>query len=229
MTNQSPFNAIPPVVVILSVLVLGLEAIFYFSSAGMFGGEARGWRLQALTSSYFSVEIWEATVGQGQWSFDLAKRYFTYAFVHYSFTGAVFAGAMLLALGKFVGELYHWAAVVAIVFASILAGSVAFGLLAPPVGALLGMFPGVYGLIGAFTYVQWLRLGQIGQNQLQAFRLIGILLIFQLVFGLLSAVFGSAPNYGWIADLAGFVMGLVMAPFVAPGGWAAFLHRMRNR
>lgn len=225
MENQSPFNAIPPVVVILSGLVLGLEAIFFFASAGMVGGaQGIGWRAQAIQTSFFSAQIWDVTMGQGIWTFDLAKRYVTYAFVHYSFTGAIFAGAMLLALGKFVGELYHWAAVIVLVFGAILAGSVAFGLLAPDQGALLGMFPGVYGLIGAFTYVQWLRLGRLGQNQLQAFQLIGFLLLFQLAFGLF---FGT--DYGWIGDLAGFAAGLILAPFVAPGGWAAFMNRMRNR
>ena len=154
MNNQRAVNPIPPVVLLFSGLVLGLEAIFFFAESGSLGNEARGWRVQALVTSHFSAQIWDLTVGQGQWTFDLAKRYVTYAFVHYSFMNALFAGAMLLALGKFVGELYHWASVVVLVLGSILAGSIAFGLLAPDQGSLLGMFPGVYGLVGAFTYVQ---------------------------------------------------------------------------
>ena len=45
-----------------------------------------------------------------------------------------------------------------------------------------------------------------------------------VLFGLL---FGSQPT--WIADVAGFVAGFVLSVLIAPGGWAAFLVRLRKR
>ena len=82
----------------------------------------------------------------------------------------------------------------------------------------------VYGLIGAYTYAIWLRLGQAGENQILAFRLIGVLLFLQLIFGL---IFGS--NMAWISELTGFFCGFGLSVLLAPGGWTSFVDRMRQR
>ena len=148
----------------------------------------------------------------------------TYGFVHASFTQALFAAALLLALGKFVGDVFRATSVLIIVFGSLIFGAVIFGAFVGGTYPLLGIFPAVYGLIGAYTYVIWLRLGETGQNQLQAFRLIGFLLGLQLVFGL---IFGSSPV--WIAELAGFAFGFGASTVVAPGGWTALLEKLRER
>ena len=41
---------------------------------------------------------------------------------------------------------------------------------------LFGAFPAAYGLIGSFTYVLWRQYEAMGQSQIMAFRLIGLLL-----------------------------------------------------
>jgi hypothetical protein len=63
-----------------------------------------------------------------------------------------------------------------------------------------------------------------GENRLGAFRLIGVLLALQLVFG---ALFGSNPQ--WVGDVAGFLAGGATAVLAAPGGLAALRARMRAR
>jgi membrane associated rhomboid family serine protease len=105
-----------------------------------------------------------------------------------------------------------------------LLGAVAVALVVRGVQPLFGAYPAVYGLIGAFTYLLWLRLGQAGENRLQAFRLIGMLLAIQLVFG---ALFGSSPQ--WLGDVGGFLAGGATAVLVAPGGFAALRARLRSR
>ena len=121
---------------------------------------------------------------------------------------------MTLALGKFVGErMAGWAVCVLFIFSAAL-GALTYGLLQPDGPGLIGAFPGVYGLIGGFTYLMWLRLGEMGEQQSRAFTLIGFLLAIQLVFGLL---FGGTPD--WIADVAGFCYGFLMSFVLAPGGW----------
>ena len=69
-----------------------------------------------------------------------------------------------------------------------------------------------------------LRLGQLGENQIRAFSLIGFLLFVQLVFGLL---FGS--NAEWVADIAGFGIGFALSIILVPGGWAKLVNRLRQR
>ena len=225
MENQNPFNAIPPVVIVLAGAVFAVEALLSLGGSGLLARNVGiDWRVRAFEDFGFSPGVWEIVVDRGVWALEFIRRFVTYAFVHPTFTSALFGGAMLLALGKFVGDVFHWGAVLAVALVSCILGAAVFGALAPGNPPLLGCFPMVYGLIGAFTYLMWLRLGQMGQNQLAAFRLIGFLLGIQLLFGL---IFGG--NWNWIADLSGFVAGLGLAPFVAPGGWAAFMRRMRQR
>ena len=88
---------------------------------------------------------------------------------------------------------------------------------------LLGAFPAVYGLIGAFTFILWTRLGETGGPRQRAFALIGFLLGIQLLFGLL---FGGGTD--WLADVIAFAVGFAMSFVLAPGGFARVLERMRR-
>jgi membrane associated rhomboid family serine protease len=161
---------------------------------------------------------------RGDYGFDMLRRFVTYPFVHWSFQEAMFGLVMTLALGKFVGDAFGNLATLALWFVTGVAGAFAFGLILTGPVPLVGAFPPAYGLIGAYTYLIWLRLGQAGEKQLAAFRLIGFLMALQLVFGLFP---GGAPT--WIAEIAGFITGFALAPLLAPGGWQAFLARMRQR
>ena len=62
-------------------------------------------------------------------------------------------------------------------------------------------------------------------NQLRAFTLIGMLLLFQLVFGI---AFGGAGK-NWIAEVAGFVIGFLLSFVLVPGGLGRVRQRIRHR
>ena len=87
-----------------------------------------------------------------------------------------------------------------------------------------GMVP-AYGLIGAFTYMLWVRAGHRGESPLAAFRLIGILLAFQMVF----AVAFRTGDKQWIAEIGGFVAGFLISFAVSPGGWTTLVRQLRQR
>ncbi len=55
-------------------------------------------------------------------SFGMLRRFVTYAFVHGSFTHAIFAGVLLLALGKFVGEVLGEVAVLVVFLVATVGG-----------------------------------------------------------------------------------------------------------
>lgn len=225
MQDEAIVNPIPPVVIVLCQIMIGVELVLSAGAAGFVGGPlAVGWRLAAMQDYAFSPVVIERMLGVGDFSLNLVKRFVTYGFVHASFTQALFAAALLLALGKFVGDVFRASAVLIIFFGALIFGALVFGLLVGGSAPLLGTYPAIYGLIGAYTYIIWLRLGETGQSQLPAFRLIGFLLALQLVFGLL---FGSSPV--WIAELAGFVFGFGISTIVAPGGLAALVAKLRER
>ncbi len=221
---ESPVNAIPPAAIAMALLIIGVEIVFSAAGAGFVGGaEGIGWRLSALQEYAYSPLVWDAIVERNEYSFDLLKRFVTYAFVNSSFLSSIFAAALTLALGKFVGEIFGNVPMLIVFFVSIIFGALVFGIVLDGLRPLYGSFVPVYGLIGAYTYVIFVRLGSLGANQLQAFRLIGILLAIQLVFGL---VFGG--DQIWIAELAGFIAGFFASVLAAPGGWTAFVKRMRR-
>ena len=225
MQDEAIVNPIPPVIIVLCLIVVGVELVLSAATAGFIGGPLGvGWRLMAMQDYAYSPAVLDRVVSVGDVSFDVIKRFVTYGFVHASFTQALFAAALLLALGKFVGDVFQTGAVLLVFFGSLVFGAIVFGLFVGGTIPLLGIYPSIYGLIGAYTYIIWLRMGQTGENQLQAFRLIGFLLALQLVFGL---IFGSSPV--WIAELAGFVFGFGISTVAAPGGWAALLVKLRER
>ncbi|MCB5200332.1 rhomboid family intramembrane serine protease [Loktanella sp. TSTF-M6] len=225
MAIQSPVNAIPPVVTALVMIIVAVELTLSAGATGLVGGPGGiGWRLQALQEYAVSPAVVDYVVMRGDLSLDLLKRFVTYAFVHGSFTDALFGGALLLALGKFVGDVFHPAATLALFVVSAVAGALGFGLVADGTQPLFGAYPAVYGFIGAFTYILWTRIGQQGGQQIKAFRLIGFLLALQLIFAL---IFGGTMR--WVADLAGFAVGFGASIILAPGGWHALLVRLRQR
>ncbi|SIS66650.1 Rhomboid family protein [Roseivivax lentus] len=222
--NASPFNAIPPVTTALVIVMAGVELILSLGARGLMGGPgAVGWRIQTIERYAFSGDILAWMVETGRFPPEHLMRFLTYPFVHGTFTAALFAAVMMLALGKIVGEALGPLRMLAIFVVTAIVGAVVFGLFAGRV-PLIGAFPPIYGLIGAFTYLLWLRLGQMGEAQIRAFSLIGVLLGLQLVFGLL---FGGGPY--WIAEVAGFVAGFAMAIVLVPGGLTRLVARLRER
>lgn len=223
--NEPPLNPLPPVVIALFLVIIGIELVLTLGSRGIVGGPgAVGWRLATLERYAFSAEIFDWMRSTGRWPVEHVLRFFSYPFVHASFTHALFAGVMLLALGKMVGEAMGSIAVVLIFFVSAAGGALVYALFVGSPAPLIGAFPAVYGLIGGFTYLLWLRLGQLGEKQLRAFTLIGFLLAIQLIFGLL---FGS--NSEWVSDLGGFAIGFALSTVLVPGGWAKLVARLRQR
>lgn len=223
--GESPVNPLPPVIVALFLFILGIEVVFNLGARGILGGpEAVGWRLAAFQTYAFSAEIFDWMVTNGQYPFHHVMRVLTYAFVHASFVHALFACVILLALGKLVGEVFNQFALLVFFVLGSVSGALAYGLVLDTPLPLLGAYPGAYGMIGAYTYLLWLRLGLMGESQIRAFSLIGMLMAIQLVFG---ALFGGSPD--WLADVAGFVSGLVLAIFLIPGGWRRMRDRLRQR
>ncbi|MEL6167351.1 MAG: rhomboid family intramembrane serine protease [Pseudomonadota bacterium] len=223
--DASPFNALPPVVLALALAMFGVEAAITLGARGFLGGaDAVGWRLAAIRDYGFSGPELQAAIDAGRFGLSDAARFVTYSFVHGSFIHMIFAVVFLLAIGKLVGEVFGGWAFLAIFFGSAIFGALIYGGLAGTRVMLIGGFPGVYGLIGAYTFLMWVGLRSTGENEAQAFTLIAFLLGIQLLFGLL---FGGGRD--WIADASGFVAGFALSFVVSPGGWARFLSRIRRR
>jgi rhomboid protease GluP len=223
--NVSPFNALPPVVVALAVVIAGLEGMFQLATSGFLGGQGGvGWRLAAMQDYAVLDEVADWMLANGRFPPDQLLRFLTYPLIHGGFVHAAFVVVFILAIGKMVAEVFSPLAFVAIFWVSAVFGALAYVLFLDSPFPLIGGYPGVYGLIGAFTFLMWVDAGMRGENQLRAFGLIGALLAIQIVFGVIQGDFGNV-----VADLAGFVAGFLLSFIVSPGGWQRALNRLRQR
>lgn len=222
--NAPPLNPLPLVVWLLTLPIIAMEVVLSLGAGGVVGGpQAIGWRLEAIQRFAFSPDFMRQMYQDGRYPLDGLARLVTYPFVHGNFTHALFVVVMLLALGKMVGEVFRWWGVMAVFFGAAIMGALVYTVVPMTQVALIGAFPPVYGLIGAFTFLLWVKLAAVGANQNRAFLMIGFLLGTQLVFGL---AFGGGLD--WIADLAGFATGFFLSFVVSPGGWERVRARIRQ-
>ncbi|MGB1209303.1 MAG: rhomboid family intramembrane serine protease, partial [Paracoccaceae bacterium] len=218
-------NPLPPVVTALFLILFGIEVAFLLGAEGIIGGPtAVGWRLAALQAYAMSPEVVWWMLDTSRYPPEHLMRFVGYAFVHGTFTQALFSGVILLAMGKIVGEALGSARLALIYLASAIGAALIYSLVVPLGAPLIGAFPAVYGLIGGFTFLLWVKLGMVGGQQARAFSMIAVLMGVQLLF---TVIFGTGPE--WVADLAGFAVGFAMTALLIPGGWRLILARMRRR
>lgn len=224
--NAAPLNPVPWVVWLLALPLIAMEVVLSLGSAGVVGGpQAIGWRLQAVERFGLFPELLKHQWQTGGYPAGELHRLVSYVVVHGSFTHALFAVVMVLALGNMVASVFRWWAVLVVFLGAAAVGGAAYGLLVPGLRTqLIGAYPGIYGLIGAFTFLIWTKLALVGANRLRAFSLIGMLLAVQLVFGLL---FGG--GWDWVAEVAGFATGFLLSFVVSPEGFRRVVAIIRQR
>lgn len=226
--NAPPFNPLPPVVVLFTLAIAAVEILFQAAQSGFVGGaEGIGWRLEAIRNYAFLDPVFAWMLETGRYPTEHLLRFISYPFLHGSFTHAAFAVVMLLAIGKLVAEAFSARAFVLIFVTSSITGALAYGVFLDTRFPLIGAFPAVYGLIGALTFMLWMRAKYEGTNQFRAFGLIGALMGIQLVFKLL---FGGSND--WVADIVGFLTGFALSFLLAPDGTkrlAELLNQIKRR
>lgn len=226
-----PLNPLPPVVWAIALPMIAVELAANAGARGWAGGaDAIGWRSQLQQRFGFAPDYLRWMVENAQAPLDGLLRLVTYPLVHAELMHALFVVVILLALGKFVGEIYRWWALLLTFLTSSAVGAIAYTLVPYAQAGLIGGYPGVYGLIGAYSFLLWVRLAGTGPGQLRAFRLIGFLLGLQVIIALFGiAIYGVEQGTTWdfVADIAGFVNGFLLAFVVSPGGFSRVLAKIR--
>ena len=223
--DQPAVNPLPAAVIALAVVIFGVEVMFWLADKGIIGGAGGEMvRISAIERFGFFGASVDWMLQNRRFPPELLARFLTYPFLHLSMLNCIMVCVFILALGKMVAEAFGNLAFLGIFFAASVGGALVYGLFLNDDFPLVGGFPGVYGLIGGFTFLIWVRNRALGQSQITAFNLIGFLLAIQLVF----AVFFGGPG-DWVADLSGFAIGFGLCFLLVPGGWARLRDALRNR
>ena len=222
--NPPAVNPLPWIVWVLALPLIAMEVVLTIGETGLVSAMGNTWRIDAMQNFAFFPQFAQVAWQRGALVPYEPWRMVSYVLVHGSMTNTIFAVVILLAIGKMVGEVFRWWGVLAVWFAASVLGGLAYVALPQAQYPLLGAFPAVYGLIGAFTYLLWMRLAGSGTSQYRAFTLIGMLMGIQLLFGLL---FGGGLQ--WVAELVGFIAGFLMSFVVSPGGIGRLRARLRQR
>ncbi len=226
-----PLNPLPPVVWFLALPMIAVEAAASAGANGLLGGaDAVGWRVQLIQFFGFAPDYLRQMVETGQYPLNGLLRLMTYPLVHGGASHALFAVVILLALGKYVGEVYRWWALLLTYLVATAVGALAYAAVPFAHVGLIGGFPGDYGLIGAYSFLLWVRLVGTGDSKFRAFRLIGFLLAIQVIVAAVGiAWYGieKGTNWDFVADIAGFVSGFLLAFVVSPGSWSRVLAKLR--
>lgn len=226
--NESPLNPLPPVVWLLALAVAVPELVLQAGEAGFVGGpQAIGWRLDLARSYGFFDAVFDWMRQTGTYPPEHLLRFVTFQFMHGNFTHAAFVVVFILALGKFVAELFNPLALLVVFFGSAITGAALYSVILDERTLLIGGYPGVYGLIGAFTWIMFTDMRNTGQNGLSAFRLIAFFMLIQLVYKIL---FDTSNQ--WLAELLAFFTGFGLSYVLGPDARrrvGGFIDRMRAR
>ena len=137
---ESPFNKLPAVVVVLFLIMAGVEAVLALGEAGLVGGpSAIGWRLGLVRDWGFSGILFDAMWADGFFPLEHLARFLTYPFIHLSFTHALLAVVLMLALGKMAAEFMGQLAMLALFVLSGIGGALAYAFLLDDPVWLIGM------------------------------------------------------------------------------------------
>ena len=218
-------NPIPPAILVIFCGIISVEAALFFGFLGSSGNSGLATERLFLIQNYgVPPNLVNWMLETGNFSTDYVLRFVVYPFVNLSSLSVIFAGVLLLALGKMVGEVFSALSVILIWFLSTTLAAFFYSISATNGQILVGSYPGVYGFVGAYTFVSWMTLRLTkNKNQSQAFSLIVALMSVQLLF---SFLFGTGQL--WIADFAGFVIGFIVSFFLSPGGIKGILSILRG-
>mgnify|MGYP003334777884 FL=1 len=222
--NQPIFNEMPSVIMALFLMIVGIEGFLVLGEQGILGnGYGLGLRYGLINQFGLFPAALNTQIETGVFSCFELKRYISFTFIHGSSVGMAISCALLLAMGKFVGSVFKNVATLIVFIGSAIGGAMIYSLLVPNGPILFGMFTGVYGLLGAHAFLRWVAFRAAKQPSLQAFSLVGFLVVIQIVFA-----FSLGNTWVWVAELSGAIIGFLICFFVAPVGFQRILQVIRR-
>lgn len=191
-------NPLPWAVWLLTAAIAGVELVLWAGAHGLvnWAGSA-GWRAQALLAFGISPELQSWMWETGRYPAEGLWRYLVYGFIHLGPMQAALVVVITAALGKACAERMGSLRVIVLLLVAQIAGAVAFGVFAAPGAWLIGGYPMIFALAGAYAALIRTR---------PALFLVAVLVIARLA---LTVMAGGGMD--WLADLTALGVGAALS------------------
>jgi len=205
-------NPLPWAVWLLTFGVAGVELVLWAGAHELvnWAGSA-GWRAQALVAFGISPELQRWMWDSGRYPPEGLWRYLAYGFFHLGPMQAALVMVITAALGKICAERLGSVKVLVLLLVAQAMGGVVFGLVADPGAWLIGGYPMIFALAGAYGMLLRTR---------PALFMVAVLVAARLA---LTAMAGGGMD--WLADLTALGMGAALARALD----GPILERLRRR
>lgn len=191
-------NPLPWAVWVLTLCIAGIELVLWAGAHGLvnWAGSA-GWRAQALITFGITPGLQAWMWESGRYPVEGLWRYFTYGFFHLGPMQAALVVVIAAALGKANSERLGSIRVLVLALVAQATGGVAFGMAADPGAWLIGGYPMIFALTGAYAVLMGTR---------KAVFMAATLVVARLA---LTAMGGGGLE--WVADLTAMGTGAMLA------------------
>ncbi len=203
---------LPGAVWALVIAIAAVEAVLWAGAQGLvnWAGSA-GWRAQAWAAVGITPDLQGWMVETGQTPLPHLARYLAFGLVHAGPAQAALVIVITAALGKYCAERLGSLRLLLILGLAQAIGGVAFGLMAPSGAWLIGGYPLIFALAGAYGWLAW-HAATGTAARLRACALVAALLGARLA---LAAIMGGGLD--WVADITACLAGATLTALLRPG------------
>jgi rhomboid protease GluP len=209
-----PQKPLPRALVALVLFMVGVELVFQAAEIGLAGDGALRYRV------YAAGAFWASLFHGAEPLFTLqpVTMFISHALLHGGLLHLAMNMAILLGLGRLVGERYGNATILPLFLLSAIAGGATFALINATDVPMVGASGAVFGFLGVWTAWDWHRHRAHGlSTRPVATRALALLLVNVVFF------FGFGGAIAWEAHLGGYLAGLAF------GWWLERLVASRAR
>jgi rhomboid protease GluP len=204
-TPDPTWRPLPRPLVTLVMVMVGVELLLQLADLGIVGDRSLRPRVYVLGA------FWASLFHDAQPIFSLqpVTMFVTHALLHGGLLHLGMNAAVLLGLGRLIGDRYGAGAILPLFLLSAIAGGAVFALLNVSDIPMVGASGAVFGFLGVWTAWDWQRHRAHGvSTRPVVLRVVALLLINVLFF------FGLGGMIAWEAHLGGYVAGLAFGAWL---------------
>jgi rhomboid protease GluP len=204
-TPDPTWRPLPPALVTLVIVMVGIELLLQLADLGIVGDRSLRPRVYVLGA--FWASLFHDT--QPVFSLQPVTMFVSHAMLHGGLLHLGMNAAVLLGLGRLIGDRYGAGAILPLFLLSAIAGGAVFALLNVSDIPMVGASGAVFGFLGVWTAWDWHRHRAHGVSTRPVVMRGVVLVLINVLF-----FFGLGGMIAWEAHFGGYVAGLAFGAWL---------------